>query len=428
MPPRGLQDSLLIIEYLRRLEMIEMWNIEPLSLPKANDYLENLIDLRLADSGLLTKVNPFFFTNEACQLLANSVNLFELGYFDCAFYSIRQAIELTLTGLYLFSNPDKIKGWKNLGAGYELRTIVPELTVGKEEFAEIKELFSDFFEQIEKEKKLMNKYVHKQGFKSLYYHYNSFNAHGRPDRITTLTNDFETILHDAIIAVALYRLVIDPFPILMLDDDIVSRMPDLMAESFSRSFVEKYIPGEFVERYKQSKLYKGFYDYFKGLPVQNEAVYALIHWQLFNRNDYEQIREQHELLSLHDKEAVELFMLSPKIGYIILDGCLNYSSETKLSDTSLTIGDAYYSKLFEGQIDYNVAYKKDYISRFPLNDSMTYLRHSVVLAKEEIDKISALCRHYTELFEMGNEYCKEMMGILNIPKGDTARSDESNIG
>ena len=115
----------------------------------------------------------------------------------------------------------------------------------------------------------MNKYVHKQGYKSLYYHHNSFNAHGKSKRITLLTKDYEILLHDTITAVALYRLVIDPFPVLMLDDDIVARMPDLNAESFSKSFVEKYISDEYVERYKESKLYKGYYDYFKTLPIQN---------------------------------------------------------------------------------------------------------------------------------------------------------------
>lgn len=391
------------------MELIDQWNIKPLSLPKAKEYLEDLNDLRFSNSGLLAEVNPFFFINEACQLLANSVKLFELGYFDCAFYSVRQAIELSLSGLYLFSNPDKIKGWKNLEKGFELRTIVPELKVGKEEFAEIKELFSDFFEQIEKEKKLMNKYVHKQGFKSLYYHYNGINAHGKPERIVSLTKDFETILHDTITAVALYRLVIDPYPILMLDDDIVNRMPDLMAESFPRIFVEKYISVEFVERYKESKLYKGFYDYFKAQPSQNEAAYALIHWQLFERKDYNQIKEQRELLTLHDMEAVDLFMLSPKIGTIIIDGCINYSSETKLKDSSLVIGEAYYAEIFEGQKYYNVAYKGDYISRFPLNDSMTYLKHSNVFANEEIEIISALCEHYTKVFTEANDYLKGMM-------------------
>lgn len=91
---------------------MEKWSIRPFSLPKASDYLEDLSELQFSNSGIIAEVNPFFFLNESCQLLANSVRLFKLGYFDCAFYSVRQAIELSLNGLYLFSNPEKIKGWK----------------------------------------------------------------------------------------------------------------------------------------------------------------------------------------------------------------------------------------------------------------------------------------------------------------------------
>ena len=82
-----------------------MWIVKPLSFPNGDSYFEDLNDLRFANSGLITEVNPFFFINESCQLLANSVNLFKQGYFDCAFYSIREALELTISGLYLFSNP-----------------------------------------------------------------------------------------------------------------------------------------------------------------------------------------------------------------------------------------------------------------------------------------------------------------------------------
>ena len=39
--------------------MIEHWNIKPLSLPKANEYLEDLNDLRYSYSGLFAEVNPF---------------------------------------------------------------------------------------------------------------------------------------------------------------------------------------------------------------------------------------------------------------------------------------------------------------------------------------------------------------------------------
>ena len=57
------------------VEIFNHWNVKPFSLSKANEYLEDLNDLRFSDSGLVTEANPFFFVNESCQLLANSVNL-----------------------------------------------------------------------------------------------------------------------------------------------------------------------------------------------------------------------------------------------------------------------------------------------------------------------------------------------------------------
>jgi hypothetical protein len=86
----------------------------------------------------------------------------------------------------------------------------------------------------------------------------------------------------------------------------------------------------------------------------------------------------------------------------------------------MVIGEAFYAEIFEGQNDYNVAYKGDYISRFPLNDSMTYLNHSDVLAKEEVEKISALCEHYTKVFTEANEYLEELAKSLTDADGDVS--------
>ena len=36
------------------MKMIEQWNIKPLLLPKASEYLEDLSDLRFADSGIFS--------------------------------------------------------------------------------------------------------------------------------------------------------------------------------------------------------------------------------------------------------------------------------------------------------------------------------------------------------------------------------------
>lgn len=369
----------------------DMWIVKPLSFPNGDSYFEDFNDLRFANSGLITEVNPFFFINESCQLLANSVNLFKQGYFDCAFYSIREALELTISGLYLFSNPEKMKAWRNLEKGFELRTMIPTLKEETTEFAQIKDVFSDFFSKIEQEKKLMNKYVHKQGYKSLYYHYSSFNAHNRPERIKALTIDFETMLRDAITAVALYRLAIDPYPILMLDEDIVQRTPDLIAESFSMSFIKKYIPKDYIERYKNTDLYKGVYKYFASLPRQNDAVYALLHWQYFERKDFDEVLKQKDLLSIYDKIAISLFMVSKKIGKVQIDECLDYNCESKLKDTGMRVGRSYYEEVFKGELDWSVPHLGDYISRCKLNDFWTYIFHIQPLEREEIENIFAMC-------------------------------------
>ena len=64
-----------------------------------------------------------------------------------------------------------------------------------------------------------------------------------------------------------------------------------------------------------------------------------------------------------------------------------------------------------------VTYKGDYISRFSLNDSTTYLKHSDEFSKEDIDVISVLCEHYTKQFTEANDYLKSVVDDALIAKG-----------
>lgn len=64
------------------------------------DYVDQLAD---SVSGLVSTPSFNQFLLESCQLLANSLDLIHQGYFDAAFYSVRQAGEVILIGT-LFSN------------------------------------------------------------------------------------------------------------------------------------------------------------------------------------------------------------------------------------------------------------------------------------------------------------------------------------
>ena len=41
------------------------------------------------------------------QMIANSIYLFQEGFFDAAFYSLRQSIEISIGTLYLTANPKR---------------------------------------------------------------------------------------------------------------------------------------------------------------------------------------------------------------------------------------------------------------------------------------------------------------------------------
>ncbi len=79
-------------------------------------YVDELTD---SISGIVETPSFNQFLLESCQLLANSLDLIHQGYFDAAFYSVRQAGEAILIGA-LFTNLDnaerktKYKKWPRL--------------------------------------------------------------------------------------------------------------------------------------------------------------------------------------------------------------------------------------------------------------------------------------------------------------------------
>ena len=62
----------------------------------------------------------------------------------------------------------------------------------------------------------------------------------------------------AIGAVAMYRLAIDPLPVILMDEDMIMRSGDFVTEPYSEEFVDKYIGLKNIELYKQTDIYQEF--------------------------------------------------------------------------------------------------------------------------------------------------------------------------
>ena len=82
-------------------------NVCPIELPEKERYYTDLINIEHSWSGRMDIGNiGNTFVMEAEQQLINAIVLFEEGYFDCAYYSLRSAVDISTTMVFLADMPD----------------------------------------------------------------------------------------------------------------------------------------------------------------------------------------------------------------------------------------------------------------------------------------------------------------------------------
>lgn len=275
-----------------------VWKVRKFILPNASKYLWDIDNIRWAETGLINAFGSNRFFDEASQMIANSIYLFQEGFFDAAFYSLRQSIEISIGTLYLTANPEKMNEWKKLEPGFESGRMANFLQKQEPIFKEIRTKMSTFFDNIHAIQKKTNKYVHKQGFFSFYTTQRlCWSDHREKEIYNKIVTDLEETLKVAIGAVAVYRLAIDPLPIILMDTELMTHSVDFVTEPYSKEFVDKYIGLENIELYKQTEIYQDYKEWLMSQEKQNEAVYNIIHWQMIDRNKINDILEQIHLLS-----------------------------------------------------------------------------------------------------------------------------------
>lgn len=376
------------------------YQVAPIDFPQGENYISDIEFLTMSSNGIIDAQIANMTLNESCMMLINAIKVFQMGFFDCAFYSLRQTIELSLSGIYLSSDKNKIKSWNNWEKGFEKATMIQELKKEDPDYKNIKEELSFYFKELRETQLEIDKYVHKQGFTTFYtYHGRTADYHTK--HIRKLQCDFERFLKECIGAVAIYRLVIDPLPLLLMDEDIVMRTPDFITEPFGARFIENYIPEDVVKAYKQTEIYKGYYDDLSKREKQNDAVYALIHWSSINREKLEDYSNQAHLLSFHDKLALIITILSPKVtNCYLMNGCLWYhtENESQRGRFSITFGNDYFQQFFHDDSNYNLPFENVFISKCLAFGETHYFEHNTPLVQQEIE----LMEH--SFFELNKNY------------------------
>ena len=295
-------------------------------------YVEELAD---SISGIVSTPSFNQFLLESCQLLANSLDLIHQGYFDAAFYSVRQAGEVILVGA-LYSNLEEsertaeYEKWASLDWFPSFSKLSKMLRSKDIEYRDLLEQMPEIDELISKLNKRANKYIHKQGHESFYtkpYEMASESA-------KHIREDFDEYFKATVKVCAIFRLAVDPFPILISDPECEYRFPDCMTLEFSQSYIENCLGNDFVEHYIKTDYYRNWVNAIKSsFPQLKEATYDVSNLHYIDLANIEDILDELDKLTLYEATAV-LFtaLFSEKAIAIHMTGMFDaFSNSTKSS-------------------------------------------------------------------------------------------------
>jgi hypothetical protein len=324
-----------------------------------------------------------------------------MGYFDCAFYSLRQSLEIAATVAFFVDDEsenrtEQISKWKKQEKFPLHSQMINELKQRQKEFADIKKNMPLYFEELELIKQKLNKYVHKQGLDKFYTYRNHIINKNKENWINALTNDFESYLKTSIGAIAVFRLVIDPYPILLNDEKVYARTGQILTRGFSDDFISNYIGVENIMAYKQTGMYQGHYDSIMKEEEMLPSVLDIIKHEYIDKSKIDEILSQKHLLGQHDLIALELVIFSEKIVKVYCIGGFkwyftnNTSNRISSSFHSIVLSDLkeqkdkFNSKYDEVFLSYLIANDEVFLSYLIANDEDYFIEHNEEFIEKEI--------------------------------------------
>lgn len=376
----------------------ETENIVPIKLEGKEQYYLDLMNIEHSWTGRIDALFSNEFFREAVQLIINAITLFEKGYFDCAFYSLRQSLEISTTVVYFVDDTEEnrkqeMRKWKNQDRFPMHKQMITDLQNRQTVFADIKDKMALYFQEMEETKQKLNKYVHKQGYDKFYIWQNHpLNKNKGQEK---LISDFNAYLIKCMGAIAVFRLTIDPFPLLLADESIYNRTGQLMTEGYNEDFIQKYIGINHIEAYKQTELYTSSYETLIAAEEMLPSVVNIVKHDYVNRTQIDEILSQKHLLSNHDLVAVALFSYSDKIAKVYCIGGLHwYFTDTQTKRKKMSWSSKDFDILESGSKKYNVKYDEAFLSYISVGEEDYYIEHNEEFSENEINELDKISRVY----------------------------------
>lgn len=376
----------------------ETQHLKPLIIHNKDRLLHDISNIEYSFTGRVDGNIANTFIHEASYMIINSINLFEQGFFDCAFYSLRQSLEVSMTMMYLYNADEEerkeiLSNWRTEKHFPMYSGMDKYLHKHESEFKDIKENMPEFFEETEKVKKRLNKYVHKQGFNKLYASRNHPLVIAKFDD-EKFTNNFVGYVRQCIGTVAVMRLAIDPMPVLLNDEEIYARTGDTMTFPYSDEFIKEYIGLDAIQQYKKTQMYIDHYDCFMHEEKKSEVVTSIVKDKYIDVTKADEILEQTHLLSEAEYLGVVAMQnIASVTKFYTIGGFVMYFSNRDTLRTKNEWNSKVFDDFLKAKPPTNQQFDEALISAFQLPDSELYLEHNEPLTENDIYNIEHIIKN-----------------------------------
>lgn len=376
-------------EYIKYIEDNNILKNDSLNKLK---YYMDIYNIEHSLSGRLDGNISNLFIKEAAQQLINAVKLFSDGYFDCAYYLLRSAIEISTIMVFLVDMPEDerkryLDAWMETLDFPMQGKIIQELSRNGDIFVDMKDKMPVFFDNAKNLSSELNKYVHKQGIQHFYscIPYNIYIS----DRAKELEVTFEKHLKQCIGIVSVMRLAIDPFPILLMDKEILYRCFDSITEPYTESFVEEYIGIDIIDCYKKTKIYTGLYDSFMQNEKKSESVFLVTNHEYIVSTMIKEILLQKHLLCKRELISVLLVSSNNKVVKVYCgNGLLQYYTDRNTKRVKLSWSSEDFKRFSNSKKLINQVYDEAYISVLKFDNELYFIEHNEKIEQTEIKAIN----------------------------------------
>lgn len=382
------------------LEHREKYNLIPYQIANKEEYYYDLSNIEGSWTGRMDAQIANTFIHEAVQLIVNAISVYEMGYFDCAYYSLRQSIELSTSMVYLMEldiekREEELKKWKAQSSFPMFNQMIKFLNTNGNVFADMRNKMVSYFVELQSAKERLNKIVHKLGFNTFYVSRN--HALNQNKDKTKYHNEFLQLTEKCIGATAVLRLAIDPFPVLLMDEEIYTRTGDTLTEPYSEEFVEKYIGFKNVDAYKQTELYLSLYQSIMENKKMTPSVTDVIKNNFIDREMIEEILTHADQLRYIDFLVVSCYLLSNKIALVYAyDGLQIYFSNIKSNRRKFGFNALTFKEIKESETHYNVVYEEAFLSYVKAEGEDLYLEHNEPFTEDEYTYLVESLRDLTK--------------------------------